>query len=772
MSHILDNIDSEKVYSYFHPDENSDAEIPNAAETVQSVIDFLEWAYDKDYLTFQKYQQIKDSIDNEDDYTLPEKAVSKPTPKLSNTDERENFFLKHAFIILPALTLTLFILGYFAFYPVSGSNIKGYLPDDFSTSEERSPIIANSNNTLTFQGQLTDSSGIPIEERTNVRFRLYDASTGGNVLYDSLKAGNCEVEPIVNGTVSVEIGKTCGPPLTDSLLDSASQLWLGLSVGTDPEMQPRKKLALSNEGLTLGAFSGQNNISSDEEGLLSSDNFTVSSPETLTLQSAGLGDVIVHASDSGHIRLLTGGSQAVDISNAGFVGINKDDPKYNLDVLGNVNIDAGQLKIGSFSDNPPKIGNGSLYFNTDDKKIYYHDGSSWKILGSEQETVNITDNGEAEYDYLTFRSEDGDILGQIEKNDLGGISYTSQGSDFAEFFRKDLTTSYNHDDYSPGSLICHSKSGGVAPCDTPSQYIVGVVSDNPAFIGNTLFSNNNDYTLVGLVGQLDVKVYNDGSLKQGDALSMSTYPGYAKKADQKGYIVGYAQETPSERGLTSVKVHIQPSFYDPTIYAGVDEESDTYLGAVSSFVADLIEAVTIKTQTLIADIIKATSGDFDTLSASDIQGGSIKVDSIEAANIESDNIDELRENIERVAEKTDLETVVLSSIEPAIGGLELDATSDELTLETKNADAGEGILRGGTKSIQIFNNNVKSTSLIYLTTTSPTQNRTVYVAEKVGCDYINTTGSTQTNICKPHFKVAIDAPIEQDITFNWWILQE
>lgn len=69
--------------------------------------------------------------------------------------------------------------------------------------------------------------------------------------------------------------------------------------------------------------------------------------------------------------------------------------------------------------------------------------------------------------------------------------------------------------------------------------------------------------------------------------------------------------------------------------------------------------------------------------------------------------------------------------------------------------AGTATLLAGSSEIVIFNPNITDHTLIYITPTSPTQNRTLFVADKKPDSY---------------FKVAIDSPIPYDIKFNWWII--
>ncbi|OGK54848.1 hypothetical protein A3H80_03945 [Candidatus Roizmanbacteria bacterium RIFCSPLOWO2_02_FULL_37_19] len=87
-------------------------------------------------------------------------------------------------------------------------------------------------------------------------------------------------------------------------------------------------------------------------------------------------------------------------------------------------------------------------------------------------------------------------------------------------------------------------------------------------------------------------------------------------------------------------------------------------------------------------------------------------------------------------------------------------------IETNAASTGNGILPKLYQEILIYSDKVTEDSLIYVTPTSSTGNRQLYVSDKVGCN-----PEDDNTPCKPYFKVTIDsASLQDDITFNWWIV--
>lgn len=80
------------------------------------------------------------------------------------------------------------------------------------------------------QGRLTDDSGNPLNGTYSIRFRLYDAATGGTALCEDTNSVSVE-----NGLFYSEIYGNCGSDDMDG-----QQLYLGIKVGTDDEMTDRQ----------------------------------------------------------------------------------------------------------------------------------------------------------------------------------------------------------------------------------------------------------------------------------------------------------------------------------------------------------------------------------------------------------------------------------------------------------------------------------------------------------------------------------------------------
>jgi len=85
---------------------------------------------------------------------------------------------------------------------------------------------------INYQGYLTDSGGNPINGTVSMEFRIYDAPTGGTALWSETQ--NVSVS---QGVYSVNLGESI--PLN---LSFDKPYYLGVKVGSDPEMSPRREL--------------------------------------------------------------------------------------------------------------------------------------------------------------------------------------------------------------------------------------------------------------------------------------------------------------------------------------------------------------------------------------------------------------------------------------------------------------------------------------------------------------------------------------------------
>ncbi|GEM_PF-1404741 len=88
---------------------------------------------------------------------------------------------------------------------------------------------------MNYQGKLTDASGVALDGTYSITFRIYDDSTGGNLLWYETK-----MVDVVNGLFDVQLNLSINGGDT---LKFNRPYWITLEVESDGEMTPREKLA-------------------------------------------------------------------------------------------------------------------------------------------------------------------------------------------------------------------------------------------------------------------------------------------------------------------------------------------------------------------------------------------------------------------------------------------------------------------------------------------------------------------------------------------------
>jgi len=96
-----------------------------------------------------------------------------------------------------------------------------------------------STGTIAYQGRLADSSGNPLTSTLNMSFRLYNAASGGTPLWTEQWTGSNGVK-VSDGLFNVMLGSLT--PIAQAVITGNSNLFLGITVGTDDEMSPRVQL--------------------------------------------------------------------------------------------------------------------------------------------------------------------------------------------------------------------------------------------------------------------------------------------------------------------------------------------------------------------------------------------------------------------------------------------------------------------------------------------------------------------------------------------------
>lgn len=359
-------------------------------EKIQFVIQFIDWLTDSKELSPGDAIRFRNEL-----YKKKRELSYKQAPKLSLP-------LKYVGFSLGVLSLLLVVGGiYIRFFRNTNT------PFAYSTA----PVQAG--RTISFQGRLTDSLGNPINAPIDITYNFYTAPTGGTPITGSTRV--CTAGPDQDGVFSSLIGNDSGPScnteLPNSIFTENTTVYLGVTVGTEPsEMTPRQQIA--NVGYAINSetlqgmppgqsvsnvpFINQDGnmlIGASNPGIRStyaSSNFTISSAQATTIQSAGSGDITLSASEGGSLRFKAYNGtleEVMTILNTGRVGIGITAPRALLDVNGDATVSGsliagGQIKVGEFTSPPTNLGNGSLYYDSNTNKIYFWNGTTWADMGS------------------------------------------------------------------------------------------------------------------------------------------------------------------------------------------------------------------------------------------------------------------------------------------------------------------------------------------------------------------------------------------------------
>ena len=125
------------------------------------------------------------------------------------------------------MLMGLLIVGLVLILAVGLTQAQELNPEDETTPEEEAGVSS----IVPIQGRLTDASGNTLNGSHSVTARIYDVGSGGTALCDDTDAVTVE-----NGLFNMDM-HFCSP--TDI---SGDQLYLGIQVGSDPEMTPRKAI--------------------------------------------------------------------------------------------------------------------------------------------------------------------------------------------------------------------------------------------------------------------------------------------------------------------------------------------------------------------------------------------------------------------------------------------------------------------------------------------------------------------------------------------------
>lgn len=184
---------------------------------------------------------------------------------------------------------------------------------------------------INYQGALTNTEGVPLEGTYDLTFQIYPLSGSGHSMWSETH----ERVEVVGGIFNVILGETVAFPPT---LFASQERWLGVTVGSDPEIAPRMRM--TSVPWSLGA------AFADSAGAV---NWV-----DIRDMPAGFADGVddVGGAGDGHSLDAADGAptDAVFVDNDGNVGVGTITPSAKLDVRGTLTtgIDGGGFDVNLF----------------------------------------------------------------------------------------------------------------------------------------------------------------------------------------------------------------------------------------------------------------------------------------------------------------------------------------------------------------------------------------------------------------------------------------
>jgi len=368
---------------------------------------------------------------------------------------------------------------------------------------------------------------------------------------------------------------------------------------------------------------------------------------TLILDNSGAGDIFT-ASSSGLNRFV--------IKQGGNVGIGTTLPSFRLHAADNQSATASAM-----------IENTNTGADADGLAI----------------KLGYTEAGTTTNNFVTFLNGNGIIHGKINSTGSSGVAYTTSGTDFAEYFRKESAD----EAFEQGDLVCLGPSGGVTKCtrEQGRTTIAGVISLYPGFIGGINKENDSSFVLVGLVGQVPIRVQDNTSLAPGDMLTFSNTPGVATKATARGMIIGKVLSyTPLS---DTAFLLLSPGWHDPSVF--LTETGDLNIATGTNSYKEYQSPF----RELFAKM-KRTGEFFETIATDALYATHATLESLEATRIAVSSLTVKDEIISPLAQVDRLRTNVISPLAQD-SSIELALAPDALEVRSqqKNATASSVVAR-------------------------------------------------------------------------------
>ncbi len=157
---------------------------------------------------------------------------------------------------------------------------------------------------INYQGYITNQVGEPIDGAITIEFRLYSTSSGVSALWTEIQSLTAN-----KGIVNAELGGK-PDPISTTIMDG--ERWLGVTVGTDSEMTPRKRLGSTPYSFYADEANNANTLDNMDSNAFATDAYVVALEARIADMEDFVNNTLAGVSRDGDTIIFSGINVQID----------------------------------------------------------------------------------------------------------------------------------------------------------------------------------------------------------------------------------------------------------------------------------------------------------------------------------------------------------------------------------------------------------------------------------------------------------------------------